>query len=341
MTNDATSRSDPAGPGRSRPEVTSAAAEWAPTATRAPLTDRQPAAGAVVVVNYGSSALLKSMLAPLGEGFDGLVVVVDNDSGSAERSAVTALGHRHGWEVVALPDNRGFGAGVNRGVARARELGACEFLILNPDARLDPDDCARLLGRVREADSLLLSPRIVRDDGRVWFDGSVLDLADGRVGSRHRTTPGAVVAPWLSGACLAVDDALWGRLGGFDEDYFLYWEDVDLSWRARGLGAELRVAEDITAVHLVGATQQASGKSALYYRCNARNRSLFALKNLSATQRADWAAHTGQVVREIMLRGGRRQFVRDPRRLLTWMRAWRDARAVDRAASAGQVPPLP
>ncbi|MGO3886167.1 MAG: glycosyltransferase [Mycetocola sp.] len=302
---------------------------------------RHPESGAIVVVNYASSALLGTMLAPLTAQFPGIVVVVDNASSDSERTTVQHLGSVHGWSVVALPTNRGFGPGINEGVARARELGASEFFILNPDAQLSADDCLTLLRRVREEQNLILSPVITRADGRVWFDGSVLDLSDGRVGPQRRLPENEHRVPWLSGACLAVSDQLWQRLGGFDEDYFLYWEDVDLSWRAREMGARLEVASDISAIHLVGATQQSSGKSALYYRCNAHNRSLFAFKNLSTAQRADWSRHTAAVVAEIMLRGGRRQFLRHPGLLVTWWKALRAARAVDRASTTDQIPARP
>ena len=63
----------------------------------------------------------------------------------------------------------------------------------------------------------------------------------------------------------------------------MYWEDLEFSFRCRQLGGEL-VVPDLTAVHAVGGTQGASGKSPLYRYYNCRNRLLFARRNLSRRQ---------------------------------------------------------
>jgi len=92
---------------------------------------------AVVVVNYGSSQLLARHLAELDlTGHDARVVVVDNHSGDAELAAVGALAARHGWELVPMADNAGFGRGMNAGMDRAARLGCTSFLLLNPDATI-------------------------------------------------------------------------------------------------------------------------------------------------------------------------------------------------------------
>src|SRR3954447_17926941 len=93
----------------------------------------------VVVVSYGSADLLRRNLAPAGlVSDDVLVVVVDNFSSPENRRAVEDLGAARGWHVVGMPDNRGFGAACNAGVAAARELGCRTFLFLNPDAVITP-----------------------------------------------------------------------------------------------------------------------------------------------------------------------------------------------------------
>jgi GT2 family glycosyltransferase len=103
---------------------------------------------------------------------------------------------------------------------------------------------------------------------------------------------------------------LWERLGGFDEDYFLYWEDVDLSHRCDLLGGRLIVRADLTAVHDAGGTQdRASGraKSATYYYYNCRNRLVFAAKHLGRRDQLRWLVRTPADARRVLLRGGRRQ----------------------------------
>jgi len=87
--------------------------------------------------------------------------------------------------------------------------------------------------------------------------------------------------PWLSGACFAMHRDLWTTVAGFDDDYFLYWEDVDLSYRVVKAGGRLAVRQDLVAVHDVGGTQHdvtQRAKSSTYYYYSCRNRLVFAAK---------------------------------------------------------------
>jgi GT2 family glycosyltransferase len=279
----------------------------------------------LVVVNYGSSALLRRNLAAAAAlGPHVRVVVVDNHSTDAERAAVTALAAERGWDLVALPDNRGFGAASNAGFARARELGCATFCCLNPDASATPEVLEELR-RASLADPLaVLAPRIVDSSGTTVFAGSTLGLRDGRTGARHSPTRSrGPVEDWLTGACLVVSAEMADRLGGYDEGYFLYWEDVDLSHRALAAGGSLVVRSDLVAVHDEGGTQgerEGDAKSDLYYRYNCRNRLVFAARNLSRRQLLGWLLRTPRVSWEILLRGGRRQLVHSPRPLLAAVR---------------------
>jgi len=267
---------------------------------------------ALVVVNHRSHALLEQNLAATVDGLDARVVVVDNLSTPEERAAVRRVTDVHGWELVEAA-NDGFGAGVNRGVARARELGCDAFLVLNPDLELAPATARGLLDAARRDRLALVGPRILRPDGSVWFAGGALDVATGRT----RTRPDLVGATpeWLTGACLALHDELWGRVGGFSDAYFMYWEDIDLSARVRAAGGRLVVEHALTAVHDVGGTQESAGtrrKSDLYYRHNCRGRLVFAARNLDRPAVRAWALRSFGYARQVVLRGGRRQLLRSP-----------------------------
>ena len=264
---------------------------------------------ALVVVSYGSSALLAANL-PRTVGDSGVrVVVVDSFSGTGERDAVSRLTAEHGWELLTPPTNVGFGGGSNLGAGHALAAGARVLVFLNPDAWTDPAGLAALAAAARSSDRALVAPRIRRPDGSVYSSGlTYLHRADGTM-TGLRASPDDV--PWLSGACLAVGAELWAELGGFDEDYFLYWEDVDLSWRAVALGAGLEVVDDAHVVHDEGGTQESRGraKSETYYRYDIRNRMLFARKNLGPADVRRWRRTLPRAARAVALRGGRRQFV--------------------------------
>ncbi|WP_299953615.1 glycosyltransferase [uncultured Modestobacter sp.] len=300
----------------------------------------------VVVVNYGSSRLLAAnLLAAADLGPDVRVVVVDNLSTAAERAAVGVLAAERGWELVGLPDNRGFGAASNEGVRQARALGCVTFLLLNPDAVITPDVLAELRDHSLRAPQELISPLITDSTGAAVFRGSRLSLRDGRIrGDR----PGRPALPdseeWLTGACLVVHAEVWDRIGGFTEGYFLYWEDVDLSHRALAAGARLTVRRDLRVVHDEGGTQgtrRGRGHSPLYYRWNCRNRLVFAARNLPRRSVLRWLVSTPAVSREILLRGGRRQLLQSPRPLWSAVRGTVEGVGAALAALVSPARPRP
>lgn len=264
--------------------------------------DETPADGAVVVVNYGSSALLARNLSAFAATPGVRVVVVDNLSSPDERAAITALADRHGWELVTQP-NVGFGAGMNAGAARALALGSRALLLLNPDVEIDPHAAADLLAQAAADDALMIAPAVRHGDGRPAFSRGTLDLRTGALATRGPLDPDH--EPWLTGACLALSAGLWERIGGFSDAYFMYWEDLELSVRANRAGARLVVRDDVVATHDVGGTQGA-GKSALYRYYNCRNRLLFARRNLPRRAALRWLAGAPGYAWDVGTRGGGR-----------------------------------
>lgn len=303
------------------------------------------AGAAVIVVNYGSSALLAENLTVLTRNAPGLTtVVVDNFTSALERESLRHLAAAEDWQLVEPPTNLGFGVGMNRGVEAARARGCDRFLLLNPDAVITPAAAGELLDRAGRDPLALVAPRILRPDGSVWFAGSDLYLDDGRIRSRRRriaSVPDARIEPWLTGACLAVSAELWSAVGGFSDDYFLYWEDVDLSRRVVAAGGTLVLLDEVTAEHAQGGTQAAGHstagqpKSATYYYYNIRNRMLYAALHLDDEDYRAWRRQSRAVAWEILLQGGRRQLLDSPAPLRAAYRGLRDggrlARRIRRA----------
>ncbi len=273
---------------------------------------------AIVVVNYGSHELLETNLTRVARSArDATVVVVDNFTTDSERQTVAGLAATERWTAVLLPTNSGFGGGINRGVEAARAAGATSFLLLNPDAHLDRASIQALLARSVAEPMALISPRVLTPAGTPWFDGADLYLRDGvsRARRKREQHPDERIHPWLSGACLIVSEVLWTRIGGFDEEYFLYWEDVDLSFRVVQAGGTLVVADDAVAIHDEGGTHGedartpgSRGKSSIYYYYNVRNRLLFAARHLPTRDRRRWMLGALPAAWDILMQGGKRQF---------------------------------
>lgn len=271
---------------------------------------------ALVVVSYGSAELVEQNLAALaGEWPELDVVIVDSFTDSVERERVRAMCARLGWTPLLLDTNEGFGGGVNRGAATAFERGAEAIVVLNPDAVLPAADARRLAEAAISEPAQLVAPVIRRPDGSLWTEGTDLYLDDGTMaGVRHRGRLGdRPRMAWVSGACFAVSRALWERIGGFDDAYFLYWEDADLSRKVWDVGGEVRVLQEASAIHDEGGTHDDKGagraKSETYYYFNIRNRLLFARLRLDAGAQRAWRRSALRVSWGILLQGGRRQLV--------------------------------
>ena len=272
---------------------------------------------AIIVVTYGSPDLLNEHLTrTAAEVPEADVVIVDNYHDADSRRGIRSIADQHGWGLIENETNIGFGAAVDIGVGRAHDRGASWFMILNPDASIGRSSVRALLDAASSAPLTLASATLLRTDGSVWFDGADLYLSDGSTGAtrnRPASVAGDQVAEWLTGACLVTGWDLWERVGGFGDAFFLYWEDIDLSFRVRALGGTLIVVPDAIAVHDVGGTTQARGaraKSEVYYYYNVRNRLLFAARQLDEHVARRWLLGAAPAAWAILMRGGRRQLLR-------------------------------
>ncbi|RHA43151.1 glycosyltransferase family 2 protein [Cellulomonas rhizosphaerae] len=295
----------------------------------------------LVVVNYGSSHLLLQNLARSADDPELGVVVVDNYSTPEERRRVESLTRSRGWDLVAPAQNVGFGGGMNLGIEQALARGAQVVAMLNPDLVIAPDDVLRLVAVVRADPDALVAPRILAPDGRPFAAGiSDLLMDDGtmRASARRPDPPdGRPFREWLSGACLVIGADLWRRTGGFDDEYFLYWEDVDFSRRVQQCGGSLAVVDDVAATHEEGGTQGRTGraKTETYYYWNIRNRFMYAARWLDAEEQRRWRRATLTATYAVLAQGGRRQFVSS---WSPWRSAWRgvrDGRRLMRSAAVG------
>ena len=262
----------------------------------------------LVVVAYNSQDLLLKHLAPMSLRDQDVVVVVDNSPDPGIREATAQIARDHGWRYLAFPSNPGFGFSCNAGAALAIEVEECvTVLFINPDASLSKESLEHLRTTVRPGE--LVAPQMVDSSGSPWFDGGGFSKAKGF--AEHVSSN--VRLEWLTGACIICTAESWTELGGFDESYFLYWEDVDLSrqWLARG--GSLRVDSRATAHHDVGGTQGVAAfrRSDHYYYFNARNRMLFARKWLRPVVVAWWIFVSPLYIASLLRRdvkfGARRQ----------------------------------
>ncbi|HEV2858544.1 MAG TPA: glycosyltransferase family 2 protein [Solirubrobacterales bacterium] len=237
---------------------------------------------AVVIPSWNSLALLPRCLGSLrDQGVELETLVVDNGSSDG----TIAYLKREGVPHLALPENVGFARAMNLGVAR---VGAEAVLALNADTVVEPGAVAVLLAAL-EADAELggVQPRILQleegerdaEGARLYSAGQAL-TPDGRaveLGAGEEQRPGYLEERDVFGVCGAaclLRRELFDQLGGYDERYFAFYEDVDLNARAQAAGWRFAYLPEAVVWHLGNASWMAAASrpGAWNARLVARNR---------------------------------------------------------------------
>lgn len=255
----------------------------------------------VVVVTFNSAADIEACLKSLHETNADHIVVFDNASASDQANQTETICSLFPEVTFVRSDlNVGFGAGTNRAAAILSDrLREDDFIwIVNPDTVVDVSCLEGLRAAVAAGHFDIVSPRITTGENEsrpiVWFDGGQLDLRAVRTshqGIGRTPLPEAAESPcsFVTGAAIFMTLRTWRALDGFSEEYFLYWEDADLSYRAVSSGLKLGVVAGASVWHAVGGSGDRTGKSATYYYFMQRNRVLFA-RRLQIGQRLLWGS---------------------------------------------------
>jgi N-acetylglucosaminyl-diphospho-decaprenol L-rhamnosyltransferase len=313
------------------------------------------AAISVVIVNFcqwkNTARLIRQLRhSELMKSGGAQVVVVDN--GSPHHSAVLRLQKMRGVRIVYAGRNLGFATGVNRGVASSDGEW---ILLLNPDVTVGDgflDDAllaAEKLIRKRPATGIVGLKLENRDGSTQPSCGPLPTLANTLAGifsprwkRKCRPLPDGEQArvPWATGGCLLVHRDCFRMLGGFDERFFLYYEDVDLCKRATQAGFEVWFVPSASAVHhwplhsrpvpapLRLITRHALLTFARNYWPKWQSWCLGRIIRLEARLRAAWAARAGNP--------GAAKFYRAMRKLVSDVECGRNEEVSESIAAAAE-----
>lgn len=220
----------------------------------------EPVTVSAVIVAYRSSAYLPALLASL-EGV-AEVIVVDHSEDAVEAATLGALG----VDRLVVEDNRGYGAGLNRGV---RESTGDVLLLLNPDVVLRPGAVAALRAAVLTPGVAAAGPILEWDEAGRWRLPHSPPL-EWRAELRARLAPRAatlsylrhelalwtaekpVTTPVIGGAVMATTRDAFVASGGFDERFFLFFEENDWCRRLAARGGRLLITPAARALHPYG-----------------------------------------------------------------------------------------
>lgn len=240
------------------------------------MTARQPASRygddvACVSVSFYSETQLDALIESISRSTIPVdpVIVVNN----AADDALDGIRGRDAVRVVDSPTNRGYGGAVNVG-ATDLAPGVGWILVVNPDVVIDPTTLERLLDVARTDPTIgALGPRILGDDGTTYPSARAFPSLSNGIGhavlgrrypgnpwtrrywgaglNRRADGPGAdpCDVDWLSGAFILIRREAFEAVDGFDEEYFMFFEDVDIAHRLARSGWRRVFVPAATVLH--------------------------------------------------------------------------------------------
>jgi GT2 family glycosyltransferase len=235
-----------------------------------------------IIVTYHTGPRLKQCLyALLSDPQIRAAIIVDNGNPEAMTRWLDQFCIKYDtFQLIRSRENLGFGTAVNRGFTAAKTE---HVLVINPDAILRWNSVQPMLDTASTArEPYIIGGRIFDMKGREERGARRKELTLFRAMTRligwntwtleHTPPPEtAIQIPVISGALFLMSAAGFARLGGFDEDYFLHVEDIDLCRRAREAGGEVWYNPTAAALHF-GATSNAPSKTVARHKADSLTR---------------------------------------------------------------------
>jgi hypothetical protein len=250
----------------------------------------------IIIPHYRRRDMLERSLDSLAETSYPSMGIIVVDNGGTEAGLVFLVKRYRNARLLRLPENRGYAGGCNAGLQNSS---ADYVVFMNDDTKHDPMWLEALVRTALEDDQLgALQPKILSlkpyGKGQKFFDyagaaGGMIDRFGypwclGRTFSTVERDRGQYDCGqdifWASGVAMFVKRAVVEELGGFDEDFFMHMEEIDLSWRMTLAGYRVRSVPSSVVLHEGGASLQGGSPEKIYF--NHRNNVTMLLKNRSA-----------------------------------------------------------
>ncbi|SDT52854.1 Glycosyltransferase, GT2 family [Pseudarthrobacter equi] len=247
---------------------------------------------AIIVAYHSEDLIVDCVNAALASGLS-QVIVWDN---ADDQGSLKALSHVEDSRLMLIGDetNEGFGGAINKASKHCAD--AAQILLINPDCFVTADVVQGLCREFDQPETGIVAPRMTYENGQQGIAGgpypSVLKEFLGKLGvdrfvpkglksiilSLFKSSsngasyydslvPGAAISvDWVSGFCMMIRAEAFREVAGFDSDYFLYFEDVDICRRATEKGYSVKLVRNISALHLESTSTIAAGKSRHYYQ---------------------------------------------------------------------------
>lgn len=254
----------------------------------------------IIIVNWNAGSQLAEAVSSIAQFHHDLVeavIIVDNASGDDSLAQVEGLKDLpFPLKIIRNPTNRGFAAACNQGAAGAS---ADYLLFLNPDTRLFEDSLPKPIDFMRQPGNSgigICGIRLVDEEGKISTSAArfpTLRVMAGKITGLTKFFPSVFPAHLMSssdlresgfvdqviGAFFLIRKNVFDCCGGFDERFFVYFEEVDLSLRAKQLGYSSFYLSEVSAFHKGGGCSERVKAARLFY--SLRSRILYAQKHYS------------------------------------------------------------
>ena len=225
----------------------------------------------IIIVNYKSwSVLEKCLESILSQGIDDIeVIIVDNNSNDG---LITKFKKKYiNFKWISNKINAGFSKACNQGAEIAKNQ---YYLFLNPDTELEKNSLVKMKSIIDNFPNSILSISQLDSDGNIGFPygnflsirtfNGIIRFLDRLISLENRNINNEkpfIKPNWVSGSFLLIDRENFNKLGGWDEDYWMYYEDMDLCKRANIIGIDIVLINSISCTHHHGKSSKVNLKT--------------------------------------------------------------------------------
>jgi len=234
----------------------------------------------IIIVTYNSAKYIRECLQSISQTMGELkseIIIIDNNSTDQTLELVQYSGNLH---IIKNDSNMGFAAAVNQGIEQSQgDL----ILLLNPDTETEKNSLQKLINFIQSDRKVgIAGSRVLNPDKTLQYSigrfPTVINLIIDRIPflntifpayfeRRHRKYQNVQYPDWAAGPYLLIKREVIEKVGGFDEDYFMYMEEVDLCYRARKAGWRTAFCPDAEVIHYdLGKSEKNRYNKTIYQR---------------------------------------------------------------------------